>query len=107
MPRCPAFIVSHGRNTTSYFSLVRSFSFLSYDYRFSILFLYPPSLPPFLPPFLHATGAKNALDILVAEQTIRDCLRALEGVQAQPDIVAGFQTVDTKRTGKFNVHNHS
>ena len=102
MPRCLAFKVSHGRNT-SYFSLVRSFSFLSYDYCFSISFLYPFSVPP----FLHATGAKNALDILVAEQTIRDCLRALEGVQAQPDIVAGFQTVDTKRTGKFNVHIHS
>ena len=48
MPRCLAFIVSQGRNT-SYFSLVRSFSFLSYDYRFSISFLYPPSLPFSLP----------------------------------------------------------
>ena len=65
------------------------------------------SISSLCPPSLCVIGAKNSLDILAAEQTIRDCLRALEGVQAIPNIVAGFQTVDTKRTGKCKAHMHS
>jgi hypothetical protein len=54
------------------------------------------SLPP---------GAKPS-DILQAEETIRSNMRALEGVQAPPNILAGFQTVDTKRSGTYQLSVH-
>jgi hypothetical protein len=37
--------------------------------------------------------------IFSAETTIRACLRAIEGTHAAPDILAKFQTVDTRHTG--------
>ena len=39
--------------------------------------------------------------ILLAELSIRSSLRALEGYQAPPDFLSGFQTVDKKRSGKY------
>jgi hypothetical protein len=34
-------------------------------------------------------------------------MRALEGVQASPNILAGFQTVDTKRSGTYQLSVHA
>lgn len=44
---------------------------------------------------------KNA-DILMAEHTIRQSLASLDGVRSQPNILGGFQVVDTKRLGYVN-----
>ena len=47
-------------------------------------------------------NSNKIADILTAEHTIRQSLASLDGVRSQPNILGGFQTVDTKRLGYVN-----
>ena len=62
-----------------------------------------PNLTLLSLPLCISLPASKPSDILQAEETIRSNMRALEGVQAPPNILAGFQTVDTKRSGKYHL----
>jgi len=50
---------------------------------------------------LVSTSDKPA-DILQAENSIRKSLKALQGIQPEPNLLGGFQTVDSKRLGYVN-----
>jgi len=45
---------------------------------------------------------KSAVDIVNAEMTIRACLAELRGLAPEPNFIAGFERVDTKRSGFVN-----
>ena len=45
---------------------------------------------------------KSVVDIVNAEATIRACLAELRGVAPEPNFIAGFERVDTKRNGYVN-----
>eukprot|EP00606_Chrysophyceae_sp_TOSAG23-5_P000755 GSChrysophyteH2.ASY1.ANO1.454.1 assembled CDS len=47
-------------------------------------------------------GDKHVVDIINAEMTIRNCLKNLRGVAPEPNLIAGFARVDSKRSGYVN-----
>jgi len=49
-----------------------------------------------------AASSNKIVDILIAEHTIRQSLASLDGVRSQPNILGGFQIVDSKRLGYVN-----
>lgn len=55
-----------------------------------------------IPKEISATNGDQVVsssDILAAEETIRKCLQILQGVHPEPNLLAGFKTVDIKGAG--------